>query len=198
MADAPREINRSVLGEGRHLSLEEVLWEDGSGRQRSWETAERTGGVRAVSIIPWMVPSNRLVFVRQFRPPARGVVIEFPAGLIDGSETVEETALRELKEETGFTGRIVLVSPASLSSPGMTGESAFTCVVEIDENDPSNHRPEQATEEGEDIEVFLVEREDVGTWLREQMAQGAKIAARMTHYLIGLGVWGEHVGRDAP
>lgn len=198
MADAPREINRSVLGEGRHLSLEEVLWEDGSGRQRSWETAERTGGVRAVSIIPWMVPSNRLVFVRQFRPPARGVVIEFPAGLIDGSETVEETALRELKEETGFTGRIVLVSPASLSSPGMTGESAFTCVVEIDENDPANRRPHQQTDEGEHIEVFLIDRNNVRDWLRGQLARGVRIATRMTHYLIGLGLWGDPLDKDAP
>lgn len=196
MAGAPREIKRSVLCEGSHLSLHEIVWEDAQGERRLWETAERTGGVRAVSVIAWMVPSNRLVFVRQFRPPARSAVIEFPAGLIDGSETVEQAALRELKEETGFTGRVVLVSPASFSSPGMTGESAFTCIVEIDENDPANRRPEQETEEGEHIEVFLIERNGVREWLREQISQGVKIATRMAHYLIGLGVWGERVGRD--
>lgn len=30
-----------------------------------------------------------------------------PAGLIDGGETAEECALRELKEETGYVGEIV-------------------------------------------------------------------------------------------
>jgi len=198
MSNAPKEINRSVLCEGKHLSLHEIVWEDASGRRRSWETAERTSGACAVSIIPWMIPSNRLVFIRQFRPPPGGAVIEFPAGMIDQGETVEETALRELKEETGFIGRIVLISPASFSSPGMTGESAFTCVVEIDENDPANRRPEQQTEEGEHIEVFLIDRASVRDWLRGQLAQGDRIATRMTHYLIGLGLWGDRLERDAP
>lgn len=32
------------------------------------------------------------------------VVVEVPAGLIDAGETVEECAVRELKEETGYVG----------------------------------------------------------------------------------------------
>lgn len=44
---------------------------------------------------------------RQFRPPAGRVVIEFPAGLVDPNETLEECALRELREETGYVGELV-------------------------------------------------------------------------------------------
>ena len=42
---------------------------------------------------------------RKFRHPVNNNVLELPAGLIDPGETPFETALRELKEETGYTGR---------------------------------------------------------------------------------------------
>lgn len=45
-----------------------------------------------------------LLLQKQYRPPIDKVVIEVPAGLIDTGETVEECAVRELKEETGYVG----------------------------------------------------------------------------------------------
>jgi ADP-ribose pyrophosphatase len=45
-----------------------------------------------------------LLLQKQYRPPIDKVVIEVPAGLIDAGETVEECAVRELKEETGYVG----------------------------------------------------------------------------------------------
>jgi len=51
------------------------------------------------------------VLVKQFRPPISQVVVEIPAGLIDDGETVEQAAIRELKEETGYVGQLLETSP---------------------------------------------------------------------------------------
>jgi 8-oxo-dGTP pyrophosphatase MutT (NUDIX family) len=38
--------------------------------------------------------------------------LELPAGLCDSGEAPEVTAVRELKEETGYTAEIIDVSPS--------------------------------------------------------------------------------------
>lgn len=52
-----------------------------------------------------------LLLQKQFRPPVNKVVIEIPAGLVDKGETAGETAVRELREETGYHGVTSEISP---------------------------------------------------------------------------------------
>ncbi len=46
---------------------------------------------------------GRIPIVRQFRPCVEQYTWELPAGTIDGEETPEDAARRELAEETGFS-----------------------------------------------------------------------------------------------
>jgi ADP-ribose pyrophosphatase len=48
-----------------------------------------------------------LLLEKQFRPPTGKIVIEFPAGMVDEGETPEQSAVRELREETGFIGEVI-------------------------------------------------------------------------------------------
>ncbi|MEI8063297.1 MAG: NUDIX hydrolase [Verrucomicrobiota bacterium] len=54
-----------------------------------------------VNIIP-LTPDERVVMVEQWRHGTRTVELETPGGLMDASESPEQSARRELLEETGY------------------------------------------------------------------------------------------------
>ena len=64
--------------------------------------------------------------------------MQFPAGLIDAGESAAEAALRELKEETGYAGTVVEVSPVCYSDPGMSNANMQFAVVAVDASAPDN------------------------------------------------------------
>ena len=66
--------------------------------------------------------------IMQYRPPVAATCVEFPAGLIDEGETPEQAAVRELKEETGYEGKVSCdgegpgVVVVGSKQPGLTPE----------------------------------------------------------------------------
>lgn len=69
------------------------------------------------------VSSKRTVFlVRQYRYAAREWMLEVPAGTIDAGESPEETARRELVEETGHFPHSLTKLAEFYPSPGILGE----------------------------------------------------------------------------
>lgn len=63
------------------------------------EIVEHNGGVAIAAL----TDEGKMVMVRQFRKAAEKVVLEVPAGKIELGEDPALTAVRELKEETGYT-----------------------------------------------------------------------------------------------
>jgi ADP-ribose pyrophosphatase len=98
----------------------------------------------AVAVLP-LLPDDRVVLVRQFRPPVRGDLVEIPAGLLDiDGEDALTCAVRELREETGYRHRHVEFLGGVYPSPGSSTQYAhlFRARTEDVPSDP----PEEGIE----------------------------------------------------
>lgn len=180
----PRIYDEERVGEGKWIVLDLVKYTDRFGVDRDWEVARRVNAVGAVGVIATLRPSNSLVLVRQFRVPMNAYVIEFPAGLIDHGETVESTAVRELYEETGYSGEIIKTTPPVCSSPGFTDEAISLVFMEIDEYLPENQNPVPELEPGEDIETIVVSESDLETFINRSVQNGDRVDAKVMSWVL--------------
>ncbi len=95
----------STLFKNAHIEvLKEQVIPPGENRVRNWTVVRRK---QAVVIAP-ITPDGHFLLIHQARIPVRKFLWEFPAGQVDDSfepemEIIQETALRELTEETGYS-----------------------------------------------------------------------------------------------
>lgn len=186
MDKSPRVAAERVLAAGKFLTLKILDWVDARGIQREWESAERVDAHGAVLIIARMLPSDRVLLIRQYRPPARADVVEFPAGLTEKGEDPAAAAARELREETGYAAKNLTVFPAAFTTPGMTDEAVNVVLAEIDETAPGNLRPQTHFDPSEMIETMLVPMRELPDFYRRETAKGTLFDAKLAAYIIGL------------
>ena len=156
----------------------ELVWEGKFIRaftRGKWEYASRARDIRAVVVLAEY--DGKLILVSQPRVAPDCRCVELPAGLVgdhDPNATIEDTAIKELEEETGFTGDRVERLGDFFSSPGMLAE-AFTLV----RVHGVRRIGEGGGDENEDIAVHLVARADVPNFLEQKRAEGFGIDAKL-------------------
>jgi ADP-ribose pyrophosphatase len=156
----------------------EVMWEGKfvrALRRGKWEYASRAREIGAVVILAEY--EGKVILVDQPRVAPDCRCLELPAGLVgdqDPNATVETTAITELEEETGFTAERVERLGEFYSSPGMLSEG-FTIVrahgvTQIGQG---------GGDENEDINVHLVPRGDIPSFIEQKRAEGFGIDAKL-------------------
>lgn len=114
----------------------------------SGEEFERTfvstpGAVATVAV----TDDGDVIFVNQYRATLNSFVREIPAGMrdIDGEDPAT-TAIRELKEESGYTASSIEFLGTCLSSPGVTDSSVEVYLATgLVSGDAEPHGPEEDT-----------------------------------------------------
>ncbi|XP_053376854.1 ADP-sugar pyrophosphatase-like [Mercenaria mercenaria] len=199
-SDQCKFVKEEDTATGKWIKLSKITYTDPSGKERIWEAVKRTtklpgdnpDAVVAIPILRRTLHYDCIVLLKQYRPPVKAYSIEFPAGLLDPNETAETCAQRELKEETGYTGIVKHVSPATSLDPGLGNTTAQLVTVEVDGDLPENQNPKaqlgnfKLLLEGEFIEVLNVPIDDILQKLNDYAAAGVIIDSRVYTYAISM------------
>lgn len=142
-------LDLKQVHKGKFLSYYVASFLNKDGKVKEYEfisrdstlTKEKFGLNRpaGVGLVALNKDRNKVLLQSEFRLATNHFVFNFPAGLIDEGETVEESAKRELKEETGLNLiEVKDVLPPSYASQGTSDELmqlvVCTCEGEIKES----------------------------------------------------------------
>ncbi|HEX3464104.1 MAG TPA: NUDIX hydrolase [Candidatus Elarobacter sp.] len=128
---------------------------------------------RGFCVVFALTPDENVLLVRQYKHGAREIVTELPAGMIDDGETPEACAVRELAEETGYTGAAPRHIRTFLSDPTNATGRFYLYVV----RDAVRTR-EPVFDVTEEIEVELAPVDEVRAMaLDGRIAAGSQVAA---------------------
>lgn len=163
-----------------------ILYLTKSGKPSTWELASRGSLARleneiyrgkrytdGAMIFAVDAEKEKVVLLKEFRVSAGRYVYSLPAGLMDPGESIEETAVREFKEETGMAFKPVYTDRSRYVSVGLVNE-CVNIVYGYYEGEPSR----VFLSDQEDATAFVVDRNQA-----KKLLDHEEVTAR-TAYLI--------------
>ena len=167
----PQILKSDIKKQGRFTVREDVL--KGQKGEYQYSYIKIKSGVVVLPIY-----NGKIVTIRQYRHAFEDFLYELPAGVIDNGETPEETAIRELYEETGFKDSADYLG-SFYPSPGSTDEVIYLYSAKCTE------RQEQQLEYSEQIDVCLMDENEFSNKIIEnKFLHGGALSAYLKYKLV--------------
>ena len=159
-------------------NIYKVTLSDGSTR-RVEEILKRGVPGDAAVIIPITTEGN-IIMVVQSRPNMKETVsVELPAGMVDPGESHQDTAVREMLEETGYEAKIVYELEWHYQDQGCSGAVIKTFVAE-----GCKKKQEVRLDEGERLQYVEMSYEDIMNMIKSREISDANTKIAMMEYTL--------------
>ncbi len=128
------------------------------------EIIEHPGAVGIVAI----TNENKVVLVKQYRKAIEKAIWEIPAGKLEQGENPRDCAIRELKEETGYTANNIKLIHKFYTSAGFSNQKIYIYLATDLESG------EASLEDDEFLDVQEVDLEEVYEMINKNDIEDAK------------------------
>ena len=121
MTQKPELTNRKSIYDGQIINVKVDTLSLPNGHKVERELVQKSNAVVMVPIDN----NDNVLLVRQWRQPADQALLEAPAGTIDGADSADDCAPRELQEEIGYASRNLRALGGFWTTPGFCDEFMF-------------------------------------------------------------------------
>jgi ADP-ribose diphosphatase len=123
-----KKIRSTPIGDYRIFQLRsDVSISPRTGQEHDFFVLDSVNWVNVMAV----TPDQRIVMVEQFRHGSNTIELEIPGGMMDPGETDPvATAVRELREETGYAGENARLLGKIWSNPAIMSNVTYTVLIE--------------------------------------------------------------------
>ncbi|MFA5961106.1 MAG: NUDIX hydrolase [Parcubacteria group bacterium] len=102
------ELSREIVFQKYSRKIEKVIFRLTNGKEKDFYIKKEGPAVGILAI----TKDEQVILVKQYRPGPGKILDELPGGYVDSGESPKQAAERELLEETGYEGKMQLVTMA--------------------------------------------------------------------------------------
>jgi 8-oxo-dGTP pyrophosphatase MutT (NUDIX family) len=175
MVNPWKKVRSKVLADYRIFKVRsDVCIHPQTGKEHDFFVLDTVGWVNVIAV----TPDQKLVMIHQYRFGSETVELEIPGGMMNPEETDPvATAVRELREETGYEGENARLLGKIHSNPAILSNTTYTVLIE-------NCRLKHGTDfdHAEDLATQLVPVADIPKLVADEKIGHSLVVVALYHF----------------